>query len=424
MITENTGGLPRYCHPYHGGWDVARIALDIPESRILFVCPVSCARIICLNAVKYHYKDRIDVLALTEDDIVSGNYEEKTIEAACEIMDTVLPKPKALILYVSCIDAMLGNDHSFQTDEIMARYPGLNCFVLKMCPITRFSGDNPMVALNKDMMLPLPEQPVEKEKIVAFLGSNIAYDPQCELVKLLADNGYRPLHIQESADYEDYLKIRASSLNLCLMPFASSAGRLLAQRYGTPMLPYFARYDFASIRKTLTDVCLALSIPLPDLDRMEAETRQALAYCAGQIGDTGLIIDSTATLFPDALRETLVSCGFRVTKVYADDVARQEPDTDSGSILRAKDRSYMAGQDAVGIGMVSSSFGGTRYTVDMFYDNGEWGFYGLKKLAQRILEAYRCPESAGRLRSRQRQAADLPRKSPDDLQDVSKEVCR
>ncbi|MBE6118709.1 MAG: hypothetical protein E7188_09230, partial [Erysipelotrichaceae bacterium] len=75
MITDNTGGLPRYCHPYHGDWDVATIALDIPESRILFVCPVSCARNICLNAYNGNYKDRIDVLALSEDDIVSGNYE-------------------------------------------------------------------------------------------------------------------------------------------------------------------------------------------------------------------------------------------------------------------------------------------------------------------------------------------------------------
>ena len=55
MIADKTNGLPRFCHPYHGGWDVARIALDIPESRILFVCPISCARIICLNAIKYEF---------------------------------------------------------------------------------------------------------------------------------------------------------------------------------------------------------------------------------------------------------------------------------------------------------------------------------------------------------------------------------
>ncbi len=417
MITDNTGGLPRYCHPYHGGWDVARIALDIPESRILFVCPVSCARIICLNAVKYGYKDRIDVLALTEDDIVSGNYEEKTIEAASQIMDTVEPKPKALILYVSCIDAMLGNDHSFQTEEIMARYPGLNCFVLRMCPITRFSGDNPMVALNKDMMSPLPEDPAEKEKIVAFLGSNIAYDPECELVKLLSENGYRALHIQEEgASYEDYLKIRASSLNLCLMPFASSAGKLLTERYGTPMLPYFSRYDFAVIRKTLTDVCSALSLPLPDLQAMEDETRRNLQSCAREIGDTKLIIDSTATLFPDALRQTLESCGFTVARVYADDIKRADPDLDSGSILRAGDRAYVTaekcgGENTIGIGMVSSSFYGTKAAVDIFYDNGEWGFYGLRKLAERILEAYLHPKNAAGIRAEQRQEPKMMRAS-------------
>lgn len=398
MISDSTGGLPRYCHPYHGGWDVATIALDIPESRILFVCPVSCARIICLNAIRSDYKNRIDVLALTEDDIVSGSYEEKTIEAACQVLETVKPRPRALILYVSCIDAMLGNDHTFQTEEIMARYPDVNCFVLKMCPITRYSGDLPLVALQHDMYAPLPKETVPKKKIVTFIGSNIAYDPECELIKVISDGGYRPLHIQACDSYEDYLNVRASSLNLGLMPFASSACRMLSERYGTPMIPYFARYDFKSIRETITTVCEKLEIHLPDLDAIEAETISTLSACAEAIGDTELVIDSTATLFPDALRQTLTDCGFKVRRVYADDINRKAPDIDSGSILMPGMRSYNANEDVIAIGMVSSSFEGAAKTVDMFYDNGEWGFYGLRKIAERILGAAGMPMSAAQVR--------------------------
>lgn len=398
MITDSTGVLPRYCHPYHGGWDVARIALDIPESRILFVCPISCARIICLNAVKYGYKDRIDVLALTEEDIVSGNYEEKTIEAACEVLEKVSPRPKALILYVSCIDAMLGNDHTFQCREIMDRYPDVNCFVLKMCPITRFSGDLPLVALQHDMYAALPEEPAEKKKIVSFIGTNIAYDRECELVSMLEENGYKALHIQASDRYEDYLDVRSSALALCLMPFAKSAGDLLHDRYGTPILPYFARYDFASIRSTLTKTAEILQIPVPDLDTLQQETESVLRETAEYIGDTELIIDSTATLFPDALRKTLTDCGFRVRSVFADDPKRQLPDIDSGSVEMAKERAYGQRDSAIAIGMVSSSFAGTDRTIDIFYDNGWWGFCGLRKLAEAIREAYAHPRTAGDVR--------------------------
>ncbi|MBR0086734.1 MAG: hypothetical protein IJL98_03230 [Lachnospiraceae bacterium] len=398
MITDAAGGLPRYCHPYHGGWDVARIALDIPESRILFVCPVSCARIICLNAIKYDYKDRIDVLALTEDDIVSGNYEEKTIEAACEVLEQHSPRPKALILYVSCIDAMLGNDHAFQTETIMERYPDVNCFVLKMCPITRYSGDLPLVSLQHDMYAPLPPEQVPKKKQVVFIGTNIAYDKDVELIKLLEENGYKALHLQASDFYEDYLDVRASSLALCLMPFGKTAGELLKERYDIPFLPYFARYDINAIRQTITGLCQALDLPLPDLDRMEEETRAYLRKTAEEIKDCEIIIDSSADLFPDALRETLTSCGFKVKRVYADDIKRQAPDIDSGNIYQPMTRRYAPSEDVIALGMVASSFEGTTKTVNLFYDNGWWGFYGLRKIAESLLQAYREGRSAADVR--------------------------
>ena len=401
MITDKTGGLPRYCHPYHGGWDVARIALDIPESRILFICPASCARIITLNAVRYNYKDRIDILALTEEDIVSGDYEQKTIDAACYVLDVVKPRPKALILYVSCVDAMLGNDHSFQTEEIMKIYPDVNCFLLKMCPITRYSGDLPMVALHHDMYAPLPKEIIPKERIVAFIGGNIALDPECELVKAISDGGYRPLHIQACDSYDDYLKVRASSLNMCLMPFAMSACRMLKERYGTPFLQYFARYDFPTIRGTIKEVCERLSIQMPDVDAIESETSKALSACSEAIGDIELVIDSTATLFPDALRKTLTDHGFKVKRVYADDISRSKPDIDSGSILMPGKRSYDASEDVIAIGMVASAFEGATKTVNVFYDNGEWGYFGLRKLAERILDAANTPRSAAQVRKEQ-----------------------
>ena len=398
MITDNTGGFPRFCHPYHGGWDVARIALDIPQSRILFVCPASCARIICLNSIKYGYSDRIDVLALSEEDIVSGSYEEKTVEAACEVLEHLDPRPRALILYVSCIDAMLGNDHEFQTQEVMARYPDVNCFVLKMCPIARFSGDLPMVALQHDMYAALPEERIPKEKIVSFIGTNIAYDPACEIMQMLENNGWKALHIQGTGDYEDYLKVRASSLNLCLMPFGLTAVRMLEKRYDTPYLQYFAKYDFEDIRRTMTSVAEALDIPVPDLDAMEQKTRCVLQECADYIDQTELVIDSTATLFPDILRNTLTECGFRVKGVYADDIKRTDPDTDSGYICMPMKRRYQADADVIAIGLVASSFEGAKRTVNVFSDNGEWGYYGLRKLAERIREAYDNPMSAQMIR--------------------------
>ncbi len=52
-------------------------------------------------------------------------------------------------------------------------------------------------------------------------------------------------------------------------------------------------------------------------------------------------------------------------------------------------RKYTRGDRCIGIGPVAAAFEGARAMVDIFYDNGEWGYYGLKMLAVRITEAYR-----------------------------------
>lgn len=386
MISDNNGGLPRYCHPFHGGWDVARMALNIPESKILFVCPASCARIISLNALNYGYKDRIYVLSITEEDIVAGDYEEKTVQAALEVLATEEVRPRALIIYVSCIDAMLGNDHAFQTKRIMERYPDVNCFVLRMCPITRYSSDLPLVALQYDMYSALPEATVPKEKIVAFIGSNLPLSDDNELVRIIKENGYTPLHIGQSSSYDDFLKVRASALNICYMPFAKKACDMLKARYGTDYVPIALKHDTDYIDSAITMLCEKLSVPLPDLKKLREETLKELSEAAA-ICDKEVIIDTTATLFPDELRRLLDTAGFRTGRIYKDSAGAMEPDVDSGHITMPGKREYdTVDHDKISIGLVSGCFEKAGKQVPLFYDNGHWGYDELRFIARTIKE--------------------------------------
>lgn len=399
MIADNNGGLPRYCHPFHGGWDVARIALNIPESRILFVCPVSCARIIMLNALEFGYDDRIDVLGLTEADIVSGDYENKTLEAAREILSTVEVMPKAFMIYLSCIDAMLGNDHEFQVKEIMKEFPQVNCFTMKMCPITRYSSDLPLVQLQKDMYSPLPalnpSNPghvesganIQSVRTVAFIGSNIAPNEDDEIAKLLKDNGIRILHIGASAKYEDYLAVRESALNICFMPFAKSACEMLKNRYQTEYLPVFMRHDYDYIDATIEKLCKILGIDAPDTGVLRAETEK-LMKDAAKCCKYKIAIDSTATLFPEELKVILEDAGFDVAAVFRDGTGMEGEYVDSGSISMPGMRKYGSEKQAyLALGEVAGSFTNAQKCIPLFYDNGGWGYGELKKIARQIIDS-------------------------------------
>lgn len=414
MISDNNGGLPRYCHPYHGGWDVARIALDIPQSMILFVCPASCARIIKLNAINYGYSERIFVLGLTEADIVAGDYEKKTYEAACEVMDTIEKRPRALIIYVSCIDAMLGNDHSFQTRRVMEKYPGVNCFVLKMCPITRYSTDLPLVELQNDMYMALPDRNEEaseaasadmggneevseaasadmdadeasKQKTVAFIGSNIALNEDNEIIKMLREGGYRPLHIQASDSYEDFLRVRDSVLNICFMPFGRKACESLKNRFGTDYVPVYFRHDMDYIDSVLKEISTRLKLRLPDIVKLRSETLKVLKAASERIKKE-IVLDSTASMAVMELRRLLEECGFRVRYIYRDSADTQAPDVDSGHILMPSRRRYCGKSDCLAIGGAAGCFEKAEKTADIFYDNGSWGYDYLNKLAVKLLE--------------------------------------
>lgn len=401
MISDNNGGLPRYCHPFHGGWDVARIALNIPESMILFVCPASCARIIKLNAINYDYGNRIFVLGLTEADIVAGDYETKTYDAACEVLETVEKRPRALIIYVSCIDAMLGNDHSFQTKRVMEKYPEVNCFVLKMCPITRYSTDLPLVELQNDMYNALPKltTKVELSKTVAFIGSNIALGEDNELIKMLRRGGYEPLHIQASDRYEDFLKVRESALNICFMPFGRKACESLKSRFGTDYVPIFFRHDPDYIDSALETIADRLGLEKPDTRKLRQETEEVLRAAAMQCR-AELVLDSTASLAVNELRDVLVRNGFKVKYVYRDSADTNEPDIDSGHISMPERRNYASGSSCLAVGQAAGCFEKAERIVDLFYDNGTWGYDYLRKLAKRIMDSYadvgRKPDTGGK----------------------------
>ena len=128
-----------YSSPAHGGWGVVRMGHLLPESYQLFVSPAACGRHGAIGAYMQGRKQRVSYLYLEEDDIVSGGYEELIADAAIELLEHLEHAgklPKVLMIFVSCIDDLLGTDHEAIVQTLSEKRPDVRFTFCHMNPIS------------------------------------------------------------------------------------------------------------------------------------------------------------------------------------------------------------------------------------------------------------------------------------------------
>jgi nitrogenase molybdenum-cofactor synthesis protein NifE len=162
----------QYTPPSHGGWGIVRVGMLAPETVMLFIAPPACGRHGAIAGLRLGFKERLFYLYLTETDLVSGTHLETARQAAAEILATVKPRPKALLLCISCVDYLLGSDFEAITAELEAEH-GL--------PV-RLSYMNPIAMDGKT-----PPQLNMQRTIYSFLSQRACHDPQRRSVNLVGN---------------------------------------------------------------------------------------------------------------------------------------------------------------------------------------------------------------------------------------------
>ncbi|MFV0516355.1 MAG: hypothetical protein ACK5MV_03055 [Aminipila sp.] len=81
--------------------------LRIPEAMVLAIGAPSCIRQLYFSAVKQNKQDSFYMCVADKEKLVMGTHLED-IKKAIDII--LLKRPKILILYLSCIDTLIGSD--------------------------------------------------------------------------------------------------------------------------------------------------------------------------------------------------------------------------------------------------------------------------------------------------------------------------
>ena len=264
-----------YVSASHGGWGIVRMAALVPEAHLLFVCPSACGRHNAVGASVAGIKHRVSYLFLTEADIVSGDFEQMIVDNVDILFEALPKKPRALLIFTSCLDDLLGTDHEPILAELMRRNPDVKFRHCTMNPISLDSKLPPGVTTYRNMFSVL-EKREETKNLVNVLGSNVTYDKTSELKRLLKTKGYRVANIADYTDFDSFMEMASARLNLVVSPIALKTAEMMEKEFGIPYLTAYITYDPEEITEVYRKLEKALDLdfsPALEEEKEKADLR-------------------------------------------------------------------------------------------------------------------------------------------------------
>ena len=295
------------------GFGVKRAGLCVPGSVMLLVAPGCCGRnTALLNELGYH--ERFFYLLLDDTDIVTGRHLKKIPEACAEICDSMETPPSAIMICVTCVDALLGTDMEriCRQCEEAAGVPAVPAY---MYALTREKRIPPMGLTRKSVYSLLKPQQRRADEC-NLLGFFAAMDAENELYALLHGAGIRTVReIGRCETFDEYAAMSRANFNLVLNPEARYAAQDLSDRLGIPFIELTRVYRPEKIRNQYRLLGQAIGRTLDDTRYFDAATeaverfREKYAALSVAVGEC-LNADS----FELAL--ALTEFGLRVAEIY------------------------------------------------------------------------------------------------------------
>ncbi len=391
-----------YASPAHGGWGVLKMGQLIPESYHLFVSPAACGRHGALAARLEGRNRTVSYYHLTEQSIVSGDYEQEIKDATAELLDYLTAqgrRPRVFNIFVSCIDDLLGTDLDALTEELTRQFPDVRFITCHMNPITTDAAVPPAVNIQNKIYSVL-EPGEARDSGVNLIGNLQAIRPESELFTLLRQMGAEPIrHISDFTSYDDYQSMAKSRCNLVLAPPGKYASTQMEAKLGIPYLMALTAFRPENITETYRRIAETLGAPCPALEEMEQAARSALRQTAEALNGMPVIVDGEAITRPFEFARALLENGVSVHAVYEQKLKPSDrkdfewlrethPEIPVRQTLHPKQTERdAAAADCVAIGYSAGYLSGARYVVDIGGQNGMYGYQGVAALMEMIRKA-------------------------------------
>lgn len=401
-----------YNSPVHGNWNIVHTGMQVPETIQIYVCAENCMRGVVLTAAEMNAADRFSYVIVEEKDLLYSNLEELTIEGVTDVLNKRGDHPKAVLLFTVCLHYFLGSNLKYIYRKLEERFPDI-CFIrCYMDPIMQKHSLTPDQKLRKAMYDPLPVCEAD-EKTVSVLGSDFVLDESSDIKRLLKRYGYRVRELPACNTWQELLEMSRGRLFLNCYPAGKYGMEAQAKRLGREHLYLPGSFSYEEIEnqlKQLTDMLGLPELTEEELAHERAACEEKLAETKNLMGEMPIVLDYLYHPRPLGLAKLLLTHGFCVKAIYLDGISPEEKEDflwlqehaselELIATIQVKMRVLPRGgeEKVLAIGQKAAYFSRSRHFVNLVQGEGLYGFDGIRRTAELMMDAYRNEKDTERL---------------------------
>ena len=391
-------GLEYGC-PARGAWNIVHTGFLVPECHEVFVCAANCLRGVVLTAAEMGTIGQFSTVTIKENNVLDGDMEELLIDGVTSIIKKLKKKPRAVLVYTSCIHHFMALDLDLCYKTLRKRFPKIKFTDCYMNPIMRKSGMTPDELMRRQLYS-LIDKTDKKDNGINIFGNNYATDESSDLVRLIRESKYKLRDITYCKTFDEYEEMGKSKFNIAYLGVAKKGLNDISKKLDQEAIFIPVSYDPNTIKEMLKKLADTIGVDITKFDFKEKEALGKLEEAKKLIGDTAIAIDYTFTPATLSLAKLLLDYGFNVKKIYIDSIGEKEildeikkkySDRDImfyptvNVAMRKNDREQE--EKYLALGQKAAYFTDTNYFVNEVECGGHYGFDGIKRLAENMIDA-------------------------------------
>lgn len=377
------------------GFGVKRAGLAVPDSVMLLVSPGCCGRNTSLFRSAPEYRDRFFFQLLDDTDIVTGRHLTKIPQAAEEMLSVLGEKPSAIMICITCVDALLGTDMERVCRRVTEKtgIPAVACY---MYALTREKRLPPMAAVRTSVYSLLEKQDRRNSADMNILGYFTPLFDSSELYTLMKSIGIKNIReLSRCNNIEEYHELSKANFSLVLNPEARAAAQDMQQRLGIPFIEMLRLYRIDKIRNQYRLLGQALGAELDDTAYYE-NARKTIDDFRDRFGKLEFAVGEIQNGDPIEMALMLIEEGHAVKEIFATigelnfrflkRLAELSPETKIYSNLSPTMLHYKEEKVDVYIGADCEYYHPETPGIDWCDDAQPFGYDGTIKLFERLAE--------------------------------------
>lgn len=295
------------------GFGVKRAGLAIPGSVMLLVAPACCGRNTAMLS-SIGYSERFFYLLLDDTDIVTGRHLSKIPKAVKEICEACEEKPSAVMICITCVDALLGTDMErvCRKCEEYADVPTVPCY---MYALTREKKLPPMASVRNSVYSLLKPQKRKSDE-ANIMGFFSPLSDSCELYEMLKKAGIKKVReISRCRTFDEYSEMSRANFSLVLNAEARYAAQEMEKKLGIPSIELVRMYQLDKIQNQYRLLGSAIGVDFED-EKYFFKAKNTIESFYDKYGDVTFSVGECVNADPFELALALVKYGFKVTEIF------------------------------------------------------------------------------------------------------------